>query len=202
MPLSSNVNLQKIADMANGYVGADLASLCRESAIMALERKSNLIEMEDFIQCLSKINPSTTREFSIKIQNLDWSSIGGLENVKQKLKRSVEWPIAHKDTFQRFHLRAPRGILLYGPPGCCKTTLVKVVASTSKASFFSLSGASVYSAYVGEAEEMVRNVFKKARMSSPSIIFFDEIDALVGKRQFGQVCLFCFVLFCFVFIIR
>nr|WCZ58393.1 cell division control protein 48 [Paratrimastix eleionoma] len=140
---------------------------------------------EDMAFAFQGISPSLARGEGLiaDIPTTRWEDIGGLREVKQKLREAVEWPLLHPDAFLRFSLECPRGILLYGPPGCCKTTLVKAAACSCHAIFISLSCASIYSSYVGEAEAIIRNMFQRARMSSPSIIFFDEIETIVGKRE-------------------
>jgi len=138
------------------------------------------------MQAMTKVLPSTQRESKVQVQQVTWDDIGGLEDVKLKLRQAVEWPIMHRDSFERLGLRPPRGILLHGPPGCSKTTLVKAVATTCNANFLALSGASVYSPFVGDAEKAVREIFSKARAGAPSLIFLDEIEAMVGKRSFSQ----------------
>ncbi|KAJ3387942.1 hypothetical protein HDU84_000405 [Entophlyctis sp. JEL0112] len=186
MTLKDDVDFGAISVATNGYVGADLAALCREAAISSLEHGRDTVAQADFIHGLSLTTPSTTRGYSFSLQpsaNLTWSSVGGLEDVKLKLQQSVDWPLTRRDVFLRLGLTPPRGVLLYGPPGCSKTTLVKVIASESNATFFSVNGASLYSPFVGESEAALRTVFHRARISAPSVIFIDEIDALVGSRD-------------------
>ncbi|KAK9708033.1 hypothetical protein K7432_009853 [Basidiobolus ranarum] len=190
VPTSSDVNLKTIAAMTNGFVGADLSSLTREAVMHAVHRglleASNdpQVDMEDLQAALTQVNPSMQRGLTVEVTSTKWEDVGGLEEVKEKLKQAVEWPITYGATFERLGLRAPRGILLYGPPGCSKTTLVKVIATTSGASFFSVNGAALYSPFVGDSEKAIRTVFQRARAGAPSIIFFDEIEAIVGARQF------------------
>ncbi|KAF9586307.1 hypothetical protein BGW38_007192 [Lunasporangiospora selenospora] len=193
----STSDLKNLARMTNGFVGADLESLCRESALHAVYRASsqttiskNLDEsvkvtLDDFRTAFSNNMPSLQRSYGISVEPVHWSDIGGLEDVKKQMRQAVEWPILYKDTFARLGLGAPRGILLYGPPGCSKTTLVKAIATTSGASFLSVNGAALYSSYVGDSEKTIRETFHHARLSAPSIIFFDEIDTIVGKRSFS-----------------
>ncbi|XP_042056975.1 cell division control protein 48 homolog B-like [Salvia splendens] len=194
LPLDTTVNLDSIAASCNGYVGADLEALCREAAMSALKRSSNLhqdadkfsITMDDWKQAKSVVGPSITRGVTVEIPKVSWDDIGGLNDVKKKLQQAVEWPLKHSSTFSRLGVSPVRGILLHGPPGCSKTTLAKAAASAAQASFFSLSGAELYSMYVGEGEALLRNTFRKARLAAPSIIFFDEADVVAAKRGGGS----------------
>ncbi|KAJ3137658.1 hypothetical protein HK100_000502 [Physocladia obscura] len=188
MAVDENIDLNAIAVSTNGYVGADLAALCREAAIFCLEHDRERVSQMDFVHALSVTTPSTIRGYSVNVPgNLTWDSVGGLDNVKLKLKQCVEWPITRRDVFLRLGLKPPRGVLLYGPPGCSKTTLVKIIACTSNATFLSINGATLYSPFVGDSEASVRALFQRARLSSPSVIFFDEIDAIVGSRDLSGV---------------
>ncbi|CAO3609344.1 unnamed protein product [Cunninghamella echinulata] len=192
VPLHSSVNIDQLSQWTNGYVAADITSLCREAALNAVRRnqlakdQSIHVVMEDFKIAIGKVGPSMQRGYEINIEKTNWDDIGGLKEVKKKLKQAVEWPLVYKDTFIRLGLKPPRGILLYGPPGCSKTTLVKVIASISGASFLSINGAQLYSPYVGDSEKVVRTIFQKARASAPAIIFLDETEAIVGKRNMGN----------------
>ncbi|TVU15374.1 hypothetical protein EJB05_38892 [Eragrostis curvula] len=188
--LDENVDLQIIAASCNGYVGADLQALCREAAKLAYHRMSNLSEgdkvlkllAEDWESARSLVRPSMTRGVANEISIVSWDDIGGLKDLKKKLQQAVEWPIKHSAAFARLGISPVRGVLLHGPPGCSKTTLAKAAAHAAQASFFSLSGAELYSKYVGEGEALLRRTFQKARLASPSIIFFDEADAIAPKR--------------------
>ncbi|KAL6050238.1 AAA family ATPase [Balamuthia mandrillaris] len=198
LPLHPSVKLEDIAERCIGYVGADLAALCREAAMIALKRhlstnissivnsgtslQTACVTMDDFVEAMKLIPVSSQRGATGELEKVSWDDIGGLESVKQQLKESVEWPLLHRETFKRLGIEAPRGILLHGPPGCCKTTLVKAIACSGHFSFFSLNGATLYSPFMGDSEAAVREIFKRARHNTPSIIFFDEIDAVVGKR--------------------
>eukprot|EP01132_Coremiostelium_polycephalum_P007682 gene7682-9450_t len=192
-PERINEILLTVSEEITGYVGANIQSLCRDAAFLAFNRLKDYssdtgryIELEDFKEGI-KLNPPSILKgehyISSDVSHITWDDIGGLEDVKQQLKQAIEWPTLHKESFQRFGLQPPKGILLYGPPGCSKTTLVKAIANSSKLSFLSLSGAMVYSPYLGDSESTIRDIFKKARQSTPSIIFFDEIDAIVSKRN-------------------
>jgi len=202
MPLAPDVDLKKLADMTHGYTGADLASLARETAMKALRRylpEINLeeerippsvlekmeVRMEDFINAYKEITPTAMREVYIEVPTIHWTDIGGLEEVKQELREAVEWPIKNPEVFTRMGIRAPKGILLSGPPGCGKTLLARAVATESEANFITIKGPEVFSKWVGESEKAIREVFRKARMAAPAVIFFDEFDSLVPRRGMG-----------------
>jgi len=202
MPLAKDVDLKKLSQMTHGYTGADLAALARETAMKALRRylpEINLEEerippsvlekmkilMEDFLNAYKEITPTAMREVYIEIPTVHWDQIGGLEEVKEELKEAVEWPIKNPELFERMGIRPPKGILLYGPPGCGKTLLARAVATESEANFVSIKGPEIFSKWVGESEKAIREVFRKARMASPAVIFFDEFDSLVPRRGMG-----------------
>ncbi len=203
MPLAKDVDLDKLAKVTYGYVGADLATLCKEAAMHALRRvlekidlkedeplseeilKQLVVTRKDFDYALKMVEPSAMREVLIEVPNVKWSDIGGLEKVKKGLKESIEWPLKYPEKFKKFGIRPPRGILLYGPPGCGKTLLAKAVASESNANFISVNGPELLSKWVGESERKLREIFHRAKQVSPSIIFFDEIDALAPARGRG-----------------
>ena len=202
MPLAKDVNLKKLAEMTHGYTGADLAALCRETAMKALRRylpQINLeeerippavlekmeVKMEDFLNAYKEITPTAMREVYIEVPAVHWEDIGGLEQVKQELKEAVEWPLKNPEMFKRLGIKPPKGILLYGPPGCGKTLLARAVATESEANFITIKGPEVFSKWVGESEKAIREVFRKARMAAPAVIFFDEIDSLVPRRGLG-----------------
>ncbi|KAJ2681420.1 hypothetical protein H4R19_007344 [Coemansia spiralis] len=134
---------------------------------------------------MARVVPSTKRGLGIDVAQTAWSDVGGLADVKLKLQQAVEWPLTRAAAMKRLGLRAPRGVLLYGPPGCSKTTLIKVVATQTHATFLSINGAALYSPYVGDAERTLRDTFRQARTTSPAVVFFDEIEAMVGKRALG-----------------
>jgi len=202
MPLDENVDIPNLADSTYGYVGADLEALCREAAMNAIRKimpeidhESGVISpeilvdlkvsMDDFLQALSEIIPSTTREVFVEVPNVSWSDIGGLDNVKNELKKTIEWPLKYAHLFKYAHIKPPRGILLYGQPGTGKTMIAKAVASESNANFISIKGPELLSKWVGESESGIREIFRKARQAVPCIIFFDEIDAIAPKRGKG-----------------
>jgi transitional endoplasmic reticulum ATPase len=200
MPLAKDVNLDELADITYGYVGADLEALGKEAAMYALRRllpgikwreegqlpedvlENLMVTKKDFEHALKIVEPSAMREVMIEAPNTKWTDIGGLEEVKGELKESVEWPLKNPERFKRMGITPPKGVLLYGPPGCGKTMLAKAVATESNANFISVKGPELFSKWVGESEKKVRELFRRAKQVSPSIIFFDEIDALVPKR--------------------
>ncbi|CAN4124601.1 unnamed protein product [Withania somnifera] len=190
LQLDASVDLRAVAASCNGYVGADLEALCREAAMSAVRKcsDSNLdddsysISMEDWKHARSVVGPSITRGVTVEIPKVSWEDIGGLKDIKKKLQQAVEWPLKHSEAFERLGVSPSRGILLHGPPGCSKTTLAKAAGHAAQASFFSLSGAELYSMYVGEGEALLRNTFRRARLAAPSIIFFDEADVVATKR--------------------
>ncbi len=202
MPLAQDVDLKKLAEMTHGYTGADLASLARETAMKALRRylpEINLeeerippsvlekmeIRMEDFVNAYKEITPTAMREVYIEVPTVHWTDIGGLVEVKQELMEAVEWPIKNPEVFERMGIRPPKGIMLFGPPGCGKTLLARAVATESEANFITIKGPEVFSKWVGESEKAIREVFRKARMAAPAVIFFDEFDSLVPRRGMG-----------------
>jgi transitional endoplasmic reticulum ATPase len=202
MPLAKDVDMKRLYEMTHGYTGADLAALGRETAMKALRRylpEINLeeerippsvlekmeIKMEDFLNAYKEITPTAMREVYIEVPAVHWSQIGGLEEVKQDLIEVVEWPLKNPEVFQRMGVRPPKGILLYGPPGCGKTLLARAVATESEANFITIKGPEVFSKWVGESEKAIREVFRKGRMAAPSVIFFDEFDSLVPRRGMG-----------------
>ncbi len=200
MPLSKNVNLKEMAAVTHGFVGADLAMLAKEAAMIVLRRvlpdlkldeeepipKEILEKMQisrnDFKEALKVVRPSAMREVLVEIPTIKWEDIGGLKEVKQELIEAVEWPIKNPMSFKRLGVKPPKGILLYGAPGTGKTLLAKAVATESEANFILINGPELFSKWVGESEKAVREVFKKARQTSPSIVFFDEIDSLAPRR--------------------
>jgi len=141
--------------------------------------------MEDFLNAYREITPTAMREVYIEIPTVHWDQIGGLEEVKEELREAVEWPLKNPELFKRMGIRPPKGILLFGPPGCGKTLLASAVATESEANFISIKGPEVFSKWVGESEKAIREVFRKARMASPAVIFFDEFDSLVPRRGMG-----------------
>eukprot|EP00850_Spirogloea_muscicola_P023078 SM000327S12482 [mRNA] locus=s327:102417:105765:+ [translate_table: standard] len=179
LPLEPSVDMDALATRCRGYVGADLAALCREAAMAAL-RKQGLVGASEWEEALSRVGPSVARS-SASFASQDevpvtWKDIGGLHNVKKRLQQAVEWPLLHPDAFARLGLKPPRGVLLHGPPGCSKTTLARAAVNAARCSLFSLS------MYVGEGEAILRDTFARARLAAPSAIFLDEIDAVAASR--------------------
>ena len=203
MPLSDNVNLDKLSEMTHGYSGADLEALSKEAAMRTLRKILPEIDFdmetipaeilnklnatkEDFYEAFKSLTPSAMREVVIETPSQTWDDIGGLKQVKQELQESVEWPLKYYDIFERMDAQPPKGILLYGPPGTGKTLLAKAVAHESEANFISIKGPEFLSKWVGESEKAVRETFRKARQAAPCIIFFDEIDAIAPCRSTGS----------------
>ncbi|KAK8812167.1 hypothetical protein WA158_007401 [Blastocystis sp. Blastoise] len=173
----------------NGYVGADLKLLCQEAALKALNRHilqgpqdHFCVNSEDIYSSLSLIRASALREITVNIPHVHWEDVGGNEDIKQQLREIIDWPFIYAQQMNEMNIQPPRGILLFGPPGCSKTLFAKVVATESNMNFISIKGPELFSKYVGESEQAVMNVFKKARAAAPCVLFFDEIDALATSR--------------------
>src|SRR5213594_2684399 len=199
MPLTEDVNIESIAKVTHGFVGADLEALSKEAAMRSLRRILPEINMEqskipaetlnkikvtnnDFQEALRDIQPSAMREVVVQRPNIHWDDIGGLQGVKEELAEAIEWPLKHADLFLEADVKSPKGILLYGPPGTGKTMIAKAVATTSEANFISVKGPELLSKWVGESEKGVREIFRKARQAAPCIVFFDELDAVAPRR--------------------
>ncbi len=199
MPLGEDVDLERLAAVSHGFVGADLAALTREAAMQALRKVLPHVDPEtgdipadilanlyvtksDFDSALNDVSPSALREVLVEKPNVKWDDVGGLEKVKQQLKEAVEAPIKKPEVFKEMGIRSPKGVLLFGPPGTGKTLLAKAVATESEANFISIRGPEIFNKYVGESEKAVREIFKKARQTAPCVLFFDEIDAIMGSR--------------------
>ncbi|MBS7647412.1 CDC48 family AAA ATPase [Candidatus Bathyarchaeota archaeon] len=202
MPLAEDVDLEKIASVTHGFVGADLEALCKEAAMRALRRilpqidfeKETIpaeilnkitVTMNDFMEALKDVEPSAMREVLVEVPTVKWEDIGGLADVKLELQEAVEWPLKYPEVFEHLDAKPPKGILLYGPPGTGKTLLAKAVANESEANFISVKGPELLSKWVGESERAVREIFRKAKQAAPSIIFFDEIDSIAPVRGGG-----------------
>ena len=200
MPLAIDVDVAHLAAITHGFTGADIAALCREAAMAALRRVlpsldaelaelpyedllSIEVAMPDFMSALREVEPSALREVFIEVPDVEWDEVGGLDRVKDELKEIVDWPVRHAELFRRAQVRAPKGVLLQGPPGIGKTLLAKATAKLSNVNFISVKGPELFSKYVGDSEKGVREIFRKARQASPCIVFFDEIDALVPCRE-------------------
>jgi transitional endoplasmic reticulum ATPase len=205
MPLAKDVDLQRLADISHGFVGADLLALAKEAAIRALRRvlpeinlsaesipgetiNKIIVTMQDFMDVIKEMEPSAMREVFVEIPDVKWEDVGGLNDVKQELMEAVEWPLKYQGLFSYADATPPKGILLYGPPGTGKTLLAKAAANESEANFISIKGPELLSKWVGESEKGVREVFRKARQAAPCIIFFDELDAIAPHRgaDFGD----------------
>jgi transitional endoplasmic reticulum ATPase len=202
MPLDEKVDLEVIAEKTHGFVGADLETLCKEAALRVIRRilpdlkpdeeipqetlKEMIIKKSDFKEALKEIQPSALREVWLQVPDVNWDNIGGLDSAKQELREAVEWPLKYPESFEKFGVRPPKGVLIYGPPGTGKTLLAKAVANESESNFIAVKGPELLSKWVGESEKGVREVFKKARQTAPTVIFFDEIDALASSRTGGS----------------
>lgn len=199
MPLAEDVDLKRLAETTHGYVGADIAILAKEAAMKALRRvlpevdleedtikpevlEKLIVTMKDFEDAHKEIEPSALREVFVEIPNVSWDEVGGLEDPKQELLESIEWPLKYPEVFELSHTIPPHGILLFGPPGTGKTLLAKAVATESEANFISIKGPEILSKWVGESERAVRELFRKAKASAPTIIFIDELDAITPVR--------------------
>jgi len=202
MPLDKDVNLERLADISHGFVGADLYALAKEAGIRALRRilpeidlsaesipgetlNKIIVKMQDFIDVVNEMEPSAMREVFVEVPDVKWQDIGGLETIKQELREAVEWPLKYQGVFAYADATPPKGILLYGPPGTGKTLMAKAAANESEANFISIKGPELLSKWVGESEKGVREIFRKARQAAPCIIFFDEIDAIAPTRGGG-----------------
>ncbi|KAJ3026881.1 UNVERIFIED_CONTAM: spermatogenesis associated protein 5 [Siphonaria sp. JEL0065] len=185
--------VRSIAGDAHGYVGADLAGVVREAGMCALKRvtahvvdnvrlENVIVTVEDVKVGLGRVKPSSMREVLLEVPNVRWTDIGGQEEIKQRIQEAVEWPLKHPEAFERFKIRPPKGILMYGPPGCSKTLMAKALATEAGLNFLAVKGPELFSKWVGESEKAIRDIFKKARAASPSVIFFDEIDSIAVRR--------------------
>jgi transitional endoplasmic reticulum ATPase len=203
MPLLQDVDLEKLAAVSHGFVGADLEYLCKEAAMKTLRRMLPELKLEeerlspetldklivtgaDFENALKEIVPSAMREVYLETPDVKWSEIGGLENVKKELQEAVEWPLKFPDLYKAIGYNMPKGVLLFGPSGTGKTMLAKAVATESEANFISVRGPELLSKWVGESERGMREVFRRARQAAPCVIFFDEIDAVAPTRGMGD----------------
>ena len=198
VPFSDDVKIENYADSTHGFVGADIALLVKEAAMHALRKVLPKIDLDqeipaelledlkvtgaDFDEARKHVEPSAMREVLVEVPDVTWDDVGGLEEVKQELQEAVEWPLKYPMVFEKLQTKPPKGILLFGPPGTGKTLLAKAVANESECNFISVKGPELLSKWVGESEKGVREIFRKARQAAPSIIFFDEVDALVPKR--------------------
>jgi len=203
MPLEEDVDLDEMAEVTHGFVGADLESLAKEAAMRVLRRilpeiKSDeeeipkevlqkiIVKKSDFKEALKEIQPSALREVLVQVPDVRWNDIGGLEKAKQELMEAVEWPLKYPENFEKFGINPPKGVLIYGPPGTGKTLLAKAVANESDSNFIAVKGPELLSKWVGESEKGVREIFRKARQTAPTVIFFDEIDSIASTRGGGS----------------
>merc|ERR1719478_1010131 len=202
MKLADDVDPEEVARESHGFVGADMAALCTEAAMQCIREKMDLIDIEDdtidaevldsmavsqdhFKHALTQSNPSSLRETVVEIPNITWADIGGLVDVKKELRELVQYPVEHPEKFEKFGMSPSRGVLFYGPPGCGKTLLAKAVANECQANFISIKGPELLTMWFGESEANVREVFDKARQSSPCVLFFDELDSIAKARGGG-----------------
>ena len=202
MPLAEDVDLERYAENTHGFVGADIENLAKEAAMTAMRRLRPELDLDedeidadvldeiavttdDFKSALRGIEPSAMREVFVEVPDITWTDVGGLEEAKGRLRETVQWPMEHADAYDRVGLEPAKGVLLYGPPGTGKTLLAKAVANESQSNFISVKGPELFDKYVGESEKGVRDIFEKARANAPTIVFFDEIDALASERGSG-----------------
>ena len=202
MPLADEINLDAYAENTHGFVGADLESLAKESAMHALRRIRPQLDLEsdeidadvlnsiqvtenDLKQALKGIEPSALREVFVEVPDVTWDEVGGLETTKERLRETIQWPLEYPEVFDQLDMAAAKGVLMYGPPGTGKTLLAKAVANESESNFISIKGPELLNKFVGESEKGVREVFSKARENAPTIVFFDEIDSIATERGGG-----------------
>jgi len=200
MPIDRDVDIDRIVTLTHGFVGADLNALVKEAAMQTIRRvlpNLNLgseelpieelekikIEQQDFEKALQEVNPSALREVYVEVPNVHWDDVGGLDEVKKELKKMIEWPLKYGDSFEKAGIPPIKGILLYGPPGTGKTMLAKAIANECEANFISIRGPEIFSKWLGDSEKKIRDIFQKARQTSPCIVFFDEIDAICPRRS-------------------
>ena len=203
MPINDKVNLKQISKTTHGFVGADLEILSKEAAMRSLRRILPEIDLEedkisseilqkieitndDFKEALKEVRPSALREVQVQIPDVNWDDVGGLDELKDELREAVEWPIKHKEAYDYVNVEAPKGVLLHGPPGTGKTLIAKALAKMTESNFISIKGPELLSKWVGESEKGVREIFRKARLAAPCLIFLDEVDSLVPRRGTGS----------------
>jgi transitional endoplasmic reticulum ATPase len=199
MPLAEGIDLDQYAENTHGFVGADLESLTKEAAMNALRRVRPQLDLDqeeipadvlesievtepDVREALKGITPSALREVFVEVPDVTWADVGGLEDTKERMRETIQWPLEYPEVFETLDMQAAKGVLLYGPPGTGKTLLAKAIANESQSNFISIKGPELLNKYVGESEKGVREVFEKARQNAPTVIFFDEIDSIAGQR--------------------
>ncbi|WP_436901245.1 CDC48 family AAA ATPase [Halovenus halobia] len=199
MPLVDGIDLDQYAESTHGFVGADIAQLSKEAAMNALRRIRPELDLEedeidaetleklqvtetDFKQAMKGVEPSALREVFVEVPDITWEDVGGLEETKERLREAIQWPLEYPEVFEQMDMQAAKGVLMYGPPGTGKTLLAKAIANESQSNFISIKGPELLNKYVGESEKGVREVFEKARSNAPTVVFFDEIDSIAGKR--------------------
>jgi len=199
MPLADGIDLDEYAESTHGFVGADLESLTKEAAMNALRRIRPQIDLEeeeidaevldslqvterDLREAQKGIEPSALREVFVEVPDITWEDVGGLEDTKERLRETIQWPLEYPEVFEELDMQAAKGVLMYGPPGTGKTLLAKAVANEAQSNFISVKGPELLNKFVGESEKGVREVFSKARENAPTVVFFDEIDSIAGER--------------------
>ncbi|MFB6107955.1 MAG: CDC48 family AAA ATPase [Haloplanus sp.] len=199
MPLAEGIDLDEFAENTHGFVGADIESLAKEAAMNALRRIRPQIDLEedeidaelleslevhetDFKEAMKGIEPSALREVFVEVPDVTWNDVGGLEGTKERLRETIQWPLDYPEVFETMDMQSAKGVLMYGPPGTGKTLLAKAVANESESNFISVKGPELLDKYVGESEKGVREIFSKARENAPTVVFFDEIDAIATER--------------------
>ena len=175
----SATQIQDVSSKAHGYVGADICNVCRQALLLAKDGK---LSLQHLLTALTKVPPRAMNDIKIEVPEVRWSDIGGLRGVQELLTKVISWPIIHQEKYRKMGISPPRGVLMYGPPGCCKTMMAKALATESSLNFLSVKGPELLSMYVGESERAIRDLFSRARTAAPAIIFFDEIDALASHR--------------------
>ncbi|MFC6720647.1 CDC48 family AAA ATPase [Halobacteriaceae bacterium SHR40] len=199
MPLVEGIDLDQYAESTHGFVGADIAGLTKEAAMNALRRIRPELDLEedeidadtleklqvteqDFKHAMKGIEPSALREVFVEVPEITWEDVGGLEETKERLRETIQWPLEYPGVFEQMDMQAAKGVMMYGPPGTGKTLLAKAIANESQSNFISIKGPELLNKYVGESEKGVREVFEKARANAPTVVFFDEIDSIAGER--------------------
>ena len=200
IPLADGFNIDKLAEVTHGFVGADLEALTREAAMITLRKilpeidfemidipyetlMSMNISMDNFLEAMKEVEPSAIREFFVEVPNVKWSDVGGIDEIKEALIEAIEWPLKYSVLFRKLNTKPPKGIILQGPPGTGKTLLAKAAANESGANFISVKGPELLNKYIGESEKGVREIFKKAKQAAPTILFLDELDSIVPLRN-------------------